>query len=58
MQKLINYLLNEASEIDVEDFMGYSSNDLTAADIENVAVQMPEEELLAFCERFGIKLED
>ena len=53
-EKLIYFLLNEATEMDIKDFFGYVPDTLNEDKIMSIISQMPDEEFDSFIKKFQI----
>lgn len=54
-EKLLYFLLNEATETEIEDFLGYVPNILFENEIMSIIMQMPDEEFDYFVKKFQIE---
>lgn len=56
-EKMIYFLLNEATEMDIENFFGYVPNILNEDEIMSIISQMPDEEFDSFVKKFQIDVD-
>lgn len=54
-ENLLYFLLNEATEAEIEDFLGYTPDILFEDEIMSIIMQMPDEEFDAFVTKFQIE---
>lgn len=51
---MIDYLMNDATEEEIEDFLGYAPLDISREVFEEALAQMPDEEFEKFLYEFGL----
>ena len=54
-EKMIQYILHDATEQTFQDFMGYDIKPVDRSDVEEVIMQMPDDMFHAFCKNFGLE---
>lgn len=54
-EKMIQYILHDATEQTFQDFMGYDMKPVDRSDVEEVIMQMPDDMFHAFCKNFGLE---
>lgn len=53
-EMMIDYIMNNATQEEVEEFFGYAAHGCTREECEDNLAQMPDEEFDMFVEKFGI----
>lgn len=55
-EKMIQYILHDATEQTFQDFMGYDMKPVDRSDVEEVIMQMPDDVFHEFCKNFGLEV--